>query len=76
MGHRDIWGKDSRKWKKWCPCFDAEKEYENIDNDIKASKYSDAAEPTKPDSYTPKVPNSPLKPTSIFDKIKNLRPWK
>lgn len=30
MGHRDIWGKDSKKWKKWCPCFDAEEEYANI----------------------------------------------
>lgn len=30
MGHRDIWGKDPSKWKKQCPCFDAEKEYSNI----------------------------------------------
>lgn len=30
MGHRDIWGKDSRKWLKWCPCFDAEEEYKEI----------------------------------------------
>lgn len=30
MGHRDIWGKDSRKWKKMCPCFNAMEEYENI----------------------------------------------
>lgn len=22
LGHRDIWGPDSRKWKKMCPCFD------------------------------------------------------
>lgn len=26
MGHRDIWGSDPKKWKKWCPCFDAKKE--------------------------------------------------
>ena len=32
MGHRDIWGKDSKKWKKWCPCFDAEQEYKDINN--------------------------------------------
>lgn len=32
MGHRDIWGKDSSKWKKMCPCFDAEKEYESLNN--------------------------------------------
>ncbi len=30
MGHRDIWGCDSRKWKKWCPCFNAIEEYKNI----------------------------------------------
>lgn len=30
MGHRDIWGSDSRKWKKWCPCFNAIEEYKNI----------------------------------------------
>ena len=30
MGHRDIWGKDPSKWKKQCPCFDAEKEYASI----------------------------------------------
>lgn len=34
MGHRDIWGKDSKKWKKWCPCFDAEEEYKHL-NDVK-----------------------------------------
>lgn len=30
MGHRDIWGTDSKKWKKWCPCFDAKSEYKDI----------------------------------------------
>lgn len=30
MGHRDIWGSDSRKWKKWCPCFNAEEEYKDL----------------------------------------------
>lgn len=30
MGHRDIWGSDHKKWKKWCPCFDAKSEYEDI----------------------------------------------
>lgn len=30
MGHRDIWGSDSKKWKKWCPCFDAKTEYKDI----------------------------------------------
>ena len=31
MGHRDIWGKDKSKWKKQCPCFDAEAEYAYLD---------------------------------------------
>lgn len=30
MGHRDVWGKDPKKWQKWCPCFDAETEYAEI----------------------------------------------
>ena len=30
MGHRDIWGPDQKKWKKWCPCFDAKTEYAHI----------------------------------------------
>lgn len=41
MGHRDIWGKNPSKWKKQCPCFDAEKEYADLD-DIKLDKYDDA----------------------------------
>ena len=35
MGHRDIWVKDSKKWKKWCPCFDAEQEYKEIEDILK-----------------------------------------
>ncbi len=30
MGHRDIWGTDSKKWKKWCPCFNALDEYKDL----------------------------------------------
>lgn len=30
MGHRDIWGSDQKKWKKWCPCYDAKSEYKDI----------------------------------------------
>lgn len=63
MGHRDIWGKDSSKWKKACPCFNAEEEYKNIT----ATKIDP--------NYKPSVPNSPLKPKSIMDKIKELAPW-
>lgn len=32
LGHRDIWGKNSKNWKKYCPCFDAEEEYREINN--------------------------------------------
>lgn len=31
MGHRDIWGSNPKKWKKWCPCFDAKSEYKDIE---------------------------------------------
>ena len=30
LGHRDVWGSNPKKWKKWCPCFDAKSEYEDI----------------------------------------------
>lgn len=30
MGHRDIWGSDKSKWKKWCPCFNAKEEYKSL----------------------------------------------
>ena len=30
MGHRDIWGSDKKKKKKWCPCFDAKLEYKDV----------------------------------------------
>lgn len=42
MGHRDIWGKDPKKWMKMCPCFDAEAEYENIVDTQEMGKYEDA----------------------------------
>lgn len=32
MGHRDIWGKDPKKWQKWCPCFDVSSEYAFLEN--------------------------------------------
>ena len=31
MGHRDIWGSNPKKWKKWCPCFDAMSDYKDIE---------------------------------------------
>lgn len=73
MGHRDIWGKDSKKWKKWCPCFDAEAEYASIDDEIKESKRLATVEQSK--KYTKQIPNSPSKPISYIDKIKKLASW-
>jgi N-acetylmuramoyl-L-alanine amidase len=67
MGHRDIWGKSPSKWKKMCPCFDAEKEYAYLDN-VELEKYSDS-------TYTPLVSGSPFKRESWLDKIKKLAPW-
>ena len=73
MGHRDIWGKDKSKWKKQCPCFDAEKEYENLD-DIKLEKYADSTVEKANFAANP-VENSPAKLKSLLDKIKSLAPW-
>ena len=73
MGHRDIWGKDSRKWKKQCPCFDAEKEYAFLD-DVKLEKYEDAGI-TDIDSleldaqYETYVLDHPRDYTGLFDKM-------
>ncbi len=72
MGHRDIWGKDSRKWKKMCPCFDAEAEYAFLDY-TKSDKYDDAIEefnePAHPEKY---VIDNPRDYTGF---LKELRPW-
>lgn len=64
MGHRDIWGKNPSKWKKQCPCFDAEEEYSNIGKQSVNQKVTEI-----------KVPNSPIEPKSWLDKIKKLKPW-
>lgn len=79
MGHRDIWGKDSKKWKKQCPCFDAEAEYAHLD-DIQLEKYEDAvdvpdngiddtAEPAKPHIYV--YDNK----TDYTGFLHDLKPW-
>lgn len=74
MGHRDIWGKNPKNWKKMCPCFDAEKEYEYLD-EVKLDKYDDAveinedAEPAHPELY---VYDKPRDYTSLLNKYK---PW-
>lgn len=55
MGHRDIWGKDSKNWKKWCPCFDAELEYELINNPV-------IEEPVEETPIAEEKPQKPQKP--------------
>lgn len=73
MGHRDIWGKNPAKWKKQCPCFDAEKEYAFLD-DVKLEKYEDAGI-TDIDSleldaqYETYVLDHPRDYTGLFDKM-------
>lgn len=62
MGHRDIWGKNPRNWKKMCPCFDAEAEYAHIDETIKEAKAN---------NLEPKI----FKPESYIDKIKQQTSW-
>ena len=72
MGHRDIWGKDSKKWKKMCPCFDAEAEYEFLDN-VKLDKYDDATdefvEPAHPEIYVLEQPRD-------YTGFKEYTPWR
>ena len=60
MGHRDIWGKNPSNWKKQCPCFDAEKEYNSIGKP-KVSYKTDCVT-----DYT----------TKYIDSVLDLRPWK
>lgn len=45
MGHRDVWGKDPKKWQKWCPCFDAEAEYAEIGKVIQTPDSTPLLEP-------------------------------
>lgn len=74
MGHRDIWGKDPSKWKKQCPCFDAETEYAYLD-DAPIGKYDDATEafdaeePAHPELYV--YENK----TDYTGLLKSLKPW-
>ena len=77
MGHRDIWGKDKSKWKKMCPCFDAEAEYAGLDN-VVLEKYDDATEPIEPVNIMAPVmlSNAVVETKSIWDKIRKLCPWK
>jgi N-acetylmuramoyl-L-alanine amidase len=64
MGHRDIWGKNPAKWKKQCPCFDAEAEYANV------GKKEEPAPIVMPLFAQPEEPKQ-----SIWSKIKSYFPW-
>lgn len=64
MGHRDIWGKNPKNWKKQCPCFDAEKEYALLG--------------ITPEPFPVSMPlfAQPEEPKqSIWSKIKSYFPW-
>lgn len=74
MGHRDIWGKDPSKWKKMCPCFDAEKEYENLEYED-VDKYDDATDQEIPDFLPANFGMFKPIEESTWDKIKKLFPW-
>lgn len=86
MGHRDIWGKDPKKWQKWCPCFDAEVEYAEIDNKDKIDALKKENENLKYNAWVSDLQNNvvipiassadtkPIKETkkSLFDVIINF----
>ena len=65
MGHRDIWGKNPKNWKKQCPCFYAEEEYKDIGKE--QSKHVD----TYVNNYY--IYEKKIK---YINKILDLRPWK
>ena len=79
MGHRDIWGKNPAKWKKQCPCFDAEEEYAGLDN-VELGKYDDAGPwcDPEPQPIEEVVPEAIKKPNKINWKeiFNKYTPWK
>lgn len=72
MGHRDIWGKNPAKWKKQCPCFDAEKEYAYMD-DFKLNKYEDSGADPIPEDTELYIFDKPRDWTGLMEK---MMPWK
>ncbi len=73
MGHRDIWGPDKSKWKKQCPCFNAEQEYANIGTakpvEVEQPTINEDAEPAKPEEYV-------YEHKTDYGKIlDDLKPW-
>lgn len=77
MGHRDIWGKDPKKWMKMCPCFDAEVEYSNIVDMPEIGKYEDATGTTDTGTLDDGTYDTVqiVKPKTYLDKLKELLPW-
>lgn len=82
MGHRDIWGKNPANWKKQCPCFDAEKEYENIlEINDKIQALEDENKMLKTQAHVQMLTSLPLfaqpeePKQSLWSKIKSYFPW-
>lgn len=73
MGHRDIWGKNPAKWKKQCPCFDAEEEYAYLDN-VELGKYDDAGPWCDAPVEVPEMIKEPKK-TNWKEIFKKYTPW-
>lgn len=73
MGHRDIWGKNPAKWKKQCPCFDAEEEYAGLDN-VELGKYDDAGPWCDAPVEVPEMLKEPKK-TNWKEIFKKYTPW-
>ena len=63
LGHRDIWGPDSRKWKKMCPCFDVKEWWNNVlaeDNILE-----------KPNDTTIETDTAPQEPINTAEDIEH-----
>ena len=71
MGHREIWGSDPKKWKKWCPCFNASEEYKNIG--VKEEPKVEVVEPKK-EVVTPPAIARPEPTKPVIDN-KKKKSW-
>lgn len=67
MGHRDIWGKNPKNWKKQCPCFYAEEEYKDIGKE--QPKHKDTVVKNYHNPYI-------YEDERYLNKILDLRPWR
>lgn len=77
MGHRDIWGKDPKNWKKQCPCFDAASEYKFLSS--AGSEGTSIAEEEYKDIGKPKIQYKNCVTDYVskyLDSVLDLRPWK